>query len=115
MPASPALDARPSTAVRAFRVAALTEAVTWAGLLVGMLLEHVLGVTDRGVWLFGRLHGAAFVVYGLLALATWRSQRWTLRTGLLSLVASVPPFGTAVFERWARRSGRLGARPLRTA
>lgn len=92
----------------AFRVAAVAEALTWGGLLVGMLLEHVLGVTDLGVWLFGRLHGAAFLVYGTLALLTWWTHRWSLRTGLLSLVAALPPFGTAVFERWARRSGRLG-------
>lgn len=96
--------------VRAFRVLAVTEAVTWAGLLVGMLLEHVLDVTELGVFLFGRLHGGAFLAYVAVALLTWRVQRWGVRVGLASLVAAVPPFGTAVFERWLTRTGRLEPR-----
>jgi integral membrane protein len=102
--------ARRTRLTRAFSVVALTEAVTWGGLLVGMLLEHVLHVTSLGVYVFGRLHGAAFLAYVVLALATWWSQRWTPATGMLSLASAIPPFGTAVFERWARRTGRLDAR-----
>jgi hypothetical protein len=33
--------------------------------------------------------------------------RWTTPTFVLALVASVPPFGTVLFERWATRTGRL--------
>lgn len=105
---------RPSSAQRApirtaFRVMALAEAVTWAGLLVGMALEHVLHVTELGVYVFGRLHGAAFLAYSTVALLTWWSQRWRPAIGVLCLAAGIPPFGTAIFERWARRTGRLEA------
>jgi len=85
--------------------------VTWAGLLVGMLLEHVLHVTDLGVYVFGRLHGGAFLLYGAVALLTWGVQRWSLRVGLLALLAALPPFGTVVFEVWAQRHGLLDDRP----
>jgi len=100
---------RPAPVVRAFRLLALTEAVTWAGLLVGMLLEHVLDVTELGVYVFGRLHGGAFLAYVAVALLTWRAQRWSVPVALAALVASIPPFGTVVFERWATRTGRLDA------
>jgi len=46
---------------RIFRITAVAEAFSWAGLLVGMYLKRVAEVTDMGVWLFGRLHGALFV------------------------------------------------------
>lgn len=104
-----------TTIARAFTVVAIAEAVTWAGLLVGMLLEHVLHVTSLGVYVFGRLHGAAFIAYVVVALATWRSQRWTPTTGVLSLASGIPPFGTALFERWAKRTGRLDAPAPRPA
>lgn len=92
---------------KAFVVTAVIEALTWAGLLVGMLLEHVLHVTDLGVYVFGRLHGAAFLLYCASAISAWWCQRWHAVTGLAALAAGVPPFGTVVFERWARRRGLL--------
>lgn len=97
--------------VTAFAVTAVVEAVTWAGLLVGMLLEHVLHVTDLGVFVFGRLHGAAFLLYCGAAVLTWWCRRWHPVTGLVALAAGVPPFGTVVFERWARRRGLLTDSP----
>ena len=93
--------------IRIFGLLATIEAVTWAGLLVGVILKRVLDVTEVGVQLFGPLHGAAFLAYCLTALVTWRTLGWTVATGLLALLASLPPFGTVVFHRWARQTGRL--------
>lgn len=97
--------------VRAFVVIAVVEALTWAGLLVGMYLKHVADVTELGVRVFGSLHGAAFVAYVVIALLTARSQRWPLVwTTVLALASALPPFVTVVFERAARRRGLLDAR-----
>lgn len=94
----------------AFRLAALAEAVSWTGLLVGMYLKHVAGTTEAGVWLFGRLHGAMFVAYVLVALWVAGRERWPWRRTALALAASVPPLTTVVFERWlARRRGEVTA------
>lgn len=49
-----------------------------------------------------------FVAYVLSALLTARMFRWDLRTLVIALVASIPPLATHWFERWARRTGRLG-------
>ncbi|SDQ33681.1 DUF3817 domain-containing protein [Quadrisphaera sp. DSM 44207] len=91
----------------AFRVAALLEALTWAGLLVGTWAERVARTTEAGVELFGPPHGAASTACVALALVAARTLRWPARTMLLALAASVPPVATALFEAWARRAGRL--------
>ncbi len=51
---------------KAFVVAAFLEAITWAGLLVGMFFKYQTASVDLGlslVSLFGRAHGLAFLVY----------------------------------------------------
>lgn len=114
LPPPPESGATRSRIRAAFRVAAVVEAVTWAGLLVGMLLEHVLHVTDLGVYVFGRLHGAAFLAYGVTTLLTWWVQRWTLLVGLVALGSSIPPCATLAFEVWAQRRGHLDDRQAPT-
>ncbi len=91
----------------AFRVAAFAEALSWLGLLTGMFFKYVVDAGEQGVQIFGPIHGTVFLTYVVITLLTWRSQRWSLPTALLALVASVPPFCTVVFEVWARRTGRL--------
>jgi RND superfamily putative drug exporter len=110
-PAAGAPATRPdSRLVRAFVAIAVVEAFTWAGLLVGMYLKHVADVTELGVRIFGSLHGAAFLAYGVLALLTARRQRWPLVwTTVLARASAVPPFATVAFERLARRRGLLDA------
>ena len=97
------------TQITLFKVVAVAEALSWAGLLVGMYLKHVAGTTEAGVHLFGPVHGGIFVAYVGLALLLARSLRWTPWVTLLALACSVPPFATAVFEVWAARAGRLAA------
>ena len=97
----------PPAAARLFRVVAVAEACSWAGLLVGMLFKYVLTGNEVGVTVFGPIHGALFVVYVLMTLLAARVLRWDLRTLVIALVASVPPLATLWFERWVRRSGRL--------
>jgi integral membrane protein len=93
--------------IRMLGMTATVEAVTWAGLLVGVILKRVLEVSELGVQVFGPLHGAAFIAYCVSAVLTWRVRQWSMATGSLALLASLPPFGTVVFHRWAQRTGRL--------
>ncbi|WP_431877533.1 DUF3817 domain-containing protein [Micromonospora marina] len=95
--------------IRAFVVAAFAEACSWAALLAGMAVKYGPPGDEIGVKIFGPVHGALFVVYGLLALVVARRRRWTLVQTGLALVAAVPPFATVLFERWANRRGLLDA------
>ena len=103
----------PSTALsahgRAFRLAAIAEACSWAGLIVGMFFKYVVVGDDIGVKIFGPVHGALFVAYVVVSLVVARALRWDVRTLVLALVASVPPLCTLWFERWAERTARLGS------
>ena len=97
-----------------FRTVAIAEAFSWAGLLVGMLLKHVLKVTEVGVQVFGPIHGAIFVAYLVSVLVVRRPLGWGPKTVVVAAVASVPPFATLAFEVWADRRGRLTPEPAST-
>jgi integral membrane protein len=99
----------PRTVATAFRVAAIAEACSWIGLLIGMFVKYVPETSEIGVKIFGPIHGGIFVAYVLITLVAARVLRWSPATTLLALAASIPPLVTIVFERWASRTGRLPA------
>lgn len=98
-----------SASGRLYAVAAFAEALTWTGLLIGMWLKYAAEVTDLGVWLFGRLHGAAFLFYLAATLVTASRLRWPGWALLLGMLAAIPPLVTMPLEWWLRRKGLLSA------
>jgi integral membrane protein len=97
-----------STPAKRFRFVAVLEAITWLGLLVGMFFKYVPeSGSEIGVKIFGPIHGAVFVAFVAVAILTAVALRWNWWVTALALLASVPPFGTVVFEVWAARSGYL--------
>ena len=97
----------PSTAAPVFRVVAIAEACSWAGLLIGMFFKYVVVFDDIGVKVFGPIHGALFVAYVVVTLVVARTFAWRLPTTLIALVASIPPLATLWFERHASSRGML--------
>ena len=92
---------------RLFAIVAWIEAFTWAGLLVGMFLKYVTETTEAGVWLFGRLHGGAFVLFVIVTLFVAVKLRWGWFRTLVALASSIPPLFTLLAERWLKRTGHL--------
>ena len=90
-----------------YRRIALAEVVTWALLLLGMVLKYVTRTTELGVRVFGLVHGVVFIAFCLVTVLLWVNQRWTVREGLLGLLSAVPPFLTVWWERRLERRGRL--------
>lgn len=97
----------PRTQVTLFKTVAIAEALSWAGLLVGMYVKYLTDAGELGVQIFGPIHGGIFVGYVLATLLVARTLRWSARRTLLGLACAVPPFATVVFEAWASRTGRL--------
>ncbi|NIK40269.1 integral membrane protein [Xanthomonas arboricola] len=95
---------------RLFAAAAFFEGLTWAGLLVGMLLKYGTHTTEAVVWVFGRLHGAAFLFYVAVSVLAALRLRWPWWACVLSLLAALPPLVTVPLEMWFRRIGLLGVR-----
>ncbi|MGH3657759.1 MAG: DUF3817 domain-containing protein, partial [Micromonosporaceae bacterium] len=94
-----------------FRIAAVAEACSWLGLLVGMFFKYVVVHDEIGVKIFGPIHGALVLAYCLMVLLVRGDQGWDRRTTVLALLASVPPLTTIWFERWASRRGHLSRTP----
>jgi integral membrane protein len=97
----------PIRAVPAFRAVAIAEAISWAGLLVGMVFKYLVVGNDIGVTVFGPIHGGLFLLYLAVTVLVRRPLRWDVRTTVLALLASIPPLATLLFERWAAHTGRL--------
>ena len=97
----------PVHARTAFRTVAVLEALTWIGLITGMVLKYGPAHDAAGVHLFGPLHGAAFLAYLACVLLVRAAFGWGRGLTVLALACSVPPFASVVLEVWAERTGRL--------
>ncbi|GAA1595883.1 DUF3817 domain-containing protein [Kribbella sancticallisti] len=91
-----------------FRGVAIAEAISWTGLLIGMLFKYVVSDNEIGVKIFGPIHGGIFVAYVLTVAVVRKPLRWSWPVTLLALAASIPPLFTWFFEMWAKRTNRLG-------
>jgi integral membrane protein len=96
------------TRVGWFRLIAMAEAVSWAGLLIGMYFKY-LGTprTEIGVKVFGMVHGLVFIAFVVTGLLVGMAVRWTLGTWLLALLASIVPLCSVIFLIWAEKTGRM--------
>ncbi|NIJ11083.1 integral membrane protein [Saccharomonospora amisosensis] len=90
-----------------FRVVAVAEAFSWAGLLIGMFFKYVVELGEGGVPVLGMVHGVLFMLYVTVTLAVARQLGWRPATLVAALLAAVPPLFTWLFERWALRRGKL--------
>ena len=88
--------------IRAFRVTALAEGVSFLTLLcIAMPMKYFMGMPEV-VGVAGSIHGVLFVLYvGLLAILHVR-QQWSFMFSLYALVASVIPFGTFMLDKHLR-------------
>lgn len=91
-----------------FRLIALAEAVSWAGLLVGMYFKYLGSPrTEIGVKVFGPIHGGVFVAFVVAAVLVGIAHKWGVGTWILALLASIVPLGSVIFVIWADRTVRL--------
>lgn len=102
----------PSTIRTVFRTVAVAEAVSWALLLTAMFCKWVLeteplGLHEGGVPVAGPIHGGVFMLYVVMCLVAKFVFRWDVKTLVVALASSIPPFATVWFERKADREGKL--------
>jgi integral membrane protein len=92
-----------------FRLAAIGEACGWSLLISGIILRYFLKNNDPVV-IAGQIHGMLFFCYAVAALGLYPNLRWSRGRALVALAASVPPYGSLLFEQWAsykRNSNQL--------
>lgn len=101
------------TAAGWFRLIAFAEALSWAGLLIGMYFKYLGSPqTEVGVKVFGPIHGGIFIAFLVAALLVGMSVKWRAGTWLLALLGSIVPLGSVIFLIWADRTGRMGSQPV---
>jgi integral membrane protein len=89
-----------ATPLDRFRFAAVAEALSWLGLLVGMLFKYVIVLDPIGVRIMGPIHGLLFVLYVIFTFEAMDHLRQPRRVLVIGLLAAIPPFTTLWFERW---------------
>ena len=94
-------------ASRLFVAAAMLEALSWAGLLIGMYVKWIADTSERGVEIMGPIHGVLVLVYIVATLYASDRLRWTPRELTIGLIAGIPPLLTVPFERWMAGRRRL--------
>jgi integral membrane protein len=90
-----------------FRTVAITEAITWIALLVGMFVKYVPETTEVGVQVAGPIHGVAFIAYCLVTMLVAIDQGWSKGRTALGLFSAIPPLMTVWFDRHVERRGGL--------
>jgi integral membrane protein len=90
-----------------FRIAAISEAVTWVFLLTAMFLKYVTRSTDALVPPAGGIHGFVFLCYVAVTVFVWVDRRWSVGTGVVGLASAIVPFATIPFDVVLDRRGAL--------
>ncbi len=88
------------TPVARFKFAAIAEAVSWAGLLIGMAFKYLFVFNPIGVQIMGPIHGALFVLYVVFTIEAMTHLRKGPKVLIIGLLAAIPPFTTLPFEWW---------------
>ena len=102
-----------SGTVRAFRVVAAVEALSWLILIVATIVKYATTPHKQlGVQIMGPIHGLLFLAYVVMAIYLRPDEGWSTKTTLLILLGAVLPFGGYVVD-WTilRSSDRSPAMP----
>ncbi len=83
-----------------FRVAAFGEGIGWSLLGSAVLFGNRVLPHGDAVKIAGQVHGTLFLLYLAITCAAYASLGWSRKRTIIAAAASIPPFGTLVFERW---------------
>lgn len=93
-----------------FRIAAISEAGGWTLLILGLLTKRfIVHGNNAPVLIAGQLHGTIFLIYLIAALGLYPCLGWSRKRAVVALAASVPPYGTLLFEQWASHRRHVSA------
>lgn len=83
-----------------FQIGAIAEACGWTLLIAGIIISHYSG-SNFAVMFAGQTHGIFFLCYAVGAAGLYPSLGWSRKKACIAILASVPPYGSLIFEQWA--------------
>ncbi|MEZ4462708.1 MAG: DUF3817 domain-containing protein [bacterium] len=87
-----------------FRIVSLLEGLSYLVLCgIAMPMKYI-GGEPLLVQIFGRIHGALFVIFVLALVAAWLSEKWHPKTPVLAFALSLVPLGAFVLEHHFRKA-----------
>lgn len=81
------------TPIGRLRILAILEGISFLLFAVTMPLKYIWAIKEPNFYV-GMAHGWLFIIYTFLCIQCIIIYGWTKKDGLLSLVASLVPFGT---------------------
>jgi integral membrane protein len=90
-----------------YGIAAVSEMVTWTGLIAAMVLRYGFGNDVSWFFLAGISHGTVFLAHVTIAAIVGHNQRWAFWRLLLAWLSAVPPYMTVPFDRALHKRGLL--------
>jgi integral membrane protein len=96
-----------------YRVVAIAEAVTWTGLIAGMVLKYGFDM-PLAVLITGSVHGLVFITYALTAALVGVNQRWAAGRIAFAVATAIIPYATIPFDRHLERKNLLDGEWRRT-
>ena len=90
-----------------FRIAAIAEACGWTLLIIGIWFgQFIIPGNNLAVQIAGQVHGMIFLTYIAAVFVLSPSQNWSTKRTIIAGLASVPPYGSLIFEQWAAHKRR---------
>lgn len=87
-----------STPIGRFRIVAYLEGISYLLFAVTMPLKYGMGIKEPNM-IVGMAHGILFMAYMIMCIQCIAIYEWKLKDSILSLVASLIPFGTFYADR----------------
>lgn len=90
-----------------FKIAAIAEACGWTILISGIgISKYFMHGNQASVIIAGQIHGTLFISYAIASIGLYPAMRWSRARAFIALLASVPPYGSLIFELWAQSQRR---------
>lgn len=90
-----------------FRLAAISEAVTWTMLIIGIAAKRLpVWWNQIPVGVAGLIHGVMLLIYLTAVVVLAPSMGWSWRRIIVAGFFGNPPYGSLVFEKWAEQDRR---------
>lgn len=82
-----------------FRTTAILEGISYLALFaVTMPLKYLADIPMPNKYV-GYAHGVLFIAYIVLAVIFWMKHKWSIKKGLILLLASLLPFATFYVDK----------------
>ena len=84
--------------LKTFKTIAVLEGISFLAIFITMYFkyQHEIGLPNKIV---GYIHGVLFMLYIFYAFKVWKSEKWSLQTLAIVLLASIIPFGTFYVDK----------------